>query len=90
MQEQLAIRIDAENPNHHLWKNHETWWIHYTLSLDSLRARRVRRSLRTKDVGEARRLRDAFLGRPGPVFVGGDVGGDVALDGGTVEQGGQR
>jgi len=61
MQERLAIRIDADNRNHHLWNNHGTWWIHYTLDLDGLRARRVRRSLKTKEVAVARALRDHFL-----------------------------
>jgi hypothetical protein len=61
MQQQLAIRIDAENPNHHLWSNHGVWWIHYTLHVDGLRVRRVRRSLDTRELSEARRLRDAFF-----------------------------
>jgi len=61
MQERLAIRIDADNPNHHLWNNHGTWWIHWTLDLDGLRTRRMRRSLRTRDAREARERRDAFF-----------------------------
>ncbi len=61
MQERLAIRIDADNHNHHLWNNHGTWWIHYTLDLDGLRARRVRRSLKTSSVDEARARRDSVL-----------------------------
>ena len=27
----LSIKIDLENPDHHLWNNHGTWWIHYTV-----------------------------------------------------------
>ena len=61
MQQELAIRVDAENPNHHLWNNHGVWWIHYTLHLDELRVRRVRRSLLTRDLEQARRHRDAFF-----------------------------
>ena len=26
-----AIRVSAENPNHHLWNNHGTWFLHYTV-----------------------------------------------------------
>ena len=56
---QLNVRVDAANPNHHLWKNHGTWWIHYTLHYDEgRRARRVRWSLGTPDLAEARALRD--------------------------------
>ena len=50
----LAIRVDDANPNHHLWNNHGVWWIHYTLKVDGAR-RRVRASLGTHDVEEARR-----------------------------------
>ena len=28
---QLAIRVDESNPNHHLWNNNGTWWLHYTV-----------------------------------------------------------
>ena len=31
MSETLAIRVNAENPNHHLWSNGLCWWIHYTV-----------------------------------------------------------
>ncbi len=61
MQEQLVIRVDADNIRHHLWDNHGTWWIHYTLHLDELRAKRVRRSLGTSDLAEACALRDTFF-----------------------------
>ena len=66
MRHQLAIRVDADNPDHHLWLNHGTWWIHYTLHLDGTRKRRVRCSLETSDVEQARSERDllfAALGR---------------------------
>ncbi len=61
MRQQLAIRIDGSNPDHHLWKNHGTWWIHYTLQLDGLRRRRVRFSLDTGLVEEARERRDELF-----------------------------
>jgi len=48
------------NPNHHLWNNHGTWWVHATV-LRGVVQERIRQSLRTKDPVEARRLRDEFL-----------------------------
>lgn len=59
---QLAIRIIGSNPNHHLWNNNGTWWLHYTRYPDAITKERVRRSLRTHDLQEARALRDAMLG----------------------------
>jgi hypothetical protein len=41
----LAVRIKRTNPNHHLWENHGTWWMHYTVHLPDFTKRRVRRSL---------------------------------------------
>jgi hypothetical protein len=61
MRTTLAIRVDAENLNHHLWDNHGSWWIHYTLHLSGDRKRRVRRPLGTRDVEEARALRDRLF-----------------------------
>ena len=29
--EELAVRIDETNPNHHIWNNNGTWWVHYTI-----------------------------------------------------------
>lgn len=51
------------NTNHHLWRNGRLWWIALTVHLSDSTARRVRRSLRTADVEEARRRRDAILAR---------------------------
>lgn len=66
MQSTLAIRVDAENQNHHLWNNHGTWWCHYTVHPTPHTKRRVRLSLRTRDVVEARDRRDQlFAGRTG-------------------------
>lgn len=61
MSTELSIRIDADNPDHHLWDNHGTWWVHYTLHVGGVRVRRVRRSLGTADREEARRRRDRLL-----------------------------
>ncbi len=56
------------NPDHHLWRNGRFWWVAFTLIHDGWRQERVRRSLKTIDVLEARRRRDAIFaqyeGRP--------------------------
>lgn len=56
-----GIRVDAENPNHHLWDNHGTWFLHYTVHPTSFTKERIRRSLGTKDVKVARERRDTFF-----------------------------
>ena len=56
-----GIRVDAENPNHHLWDNHGTWFLHYTVHPTSFTKERIRRSLGTKDVQVARSRRDSFF-----------------------------
>jgi hypothetical protein len=56
-----SIRIRAENPNHHLWNNHGTWFLHYTVHPTPFTKERIRCSLGTKDLGAARRQRDCFL-----------------------------
>ncbi len=49
------------NPDHHLWRNGRFWWVAFTLIHDGWRQERVRRSLKTADVLEARRRRDAIF-----------------------------
>lgn len=56
----LSVRIDDSNPDHHLWRNRGTWWIHYTEHRGS-RKHRCRHSLHTKDLIEARQRRDVFF-----------------------------
>ncbi len=56
-----GIRVDAENPNHHLWDNHGTWFLHYTVHPTPFTKERIRRSLGTKDVKIARERRDTFF-----------------------------
>ena len=58
-----SIRILAYNPDHHLWNNHGTWWCHYTVHLLDYTKRRVRLSLGTPSVEQARKLRDQILRR---------------------------
>ena len=56
--EELALRIDKENLNHHLWNNNGTWWIHYTIYPTPVTAVRIRQSLKTRILSEARKRRD--------------------------------
>ncbi len=56
-----GIRVRAENPNHHLWNNHGTWFLHYTVHPTPFTKERIRRSLGTKDLAVARQRRDAFF-----------------------------
>ena len=57
----LGIRVSPENPNHHLWNNHGTWFLHYTIHPTPYTKERVRRSLGTKDLSVARSRRDSFF-----------------------------
>jgi hypothetical protein len=50
---------DAE-PNHHLWRNGRLWWIAFTVHRGHLQER-VRFSLQTADLAEARERRDRIL-----------------------------
>jgi hypothetical protein len=59
--EQSGIRITADNPNHHLWNNHGTWFLHYTVHPTQFTKERIRRSLGTKDLAIAKVRRDAFF-----------------------------
>ncbi len=56
-----SIRTAPDNANHHLWNNHGTWFLHYTIHPTPFTKERIRRSLSTKDVHEARQRRDAFF-----------------------------
>jgi hypothetical protein len=59
--EHSGIRITPDNPNHHLWNNHGTWFLHYTVHPTEFTKERIRRSLGTKDLNLARARRDAFF-----------------------------
>ena len=56
-----GLRVRPENPNHHLWNNHGTWFLHYTVHPTPFTKERIRRSLGTKDIRVARERRDAFF-----------------------------
>lgn len=53
------------SPDHHLWRNGRLWWVAFTVHLPEWRKERIRRSLGTADLEEARRLRDALFLRLG-------------------------
>jgi hypothetical protein len=58
-----------EDPDHHLWRNGRLWWIAFTVHLPGWQKDRVRFSLGTDDLAEARRRRDRIL-RDYPVARG--------------------
>jgi hypothetical protein len=47
--------------NHHIWDNNGTWWCHLSLERRSGPAKRIRFSLRTNNVREARKRRDLMM-----------------------------
>ena len=58
---ELAIRIDPENSDHHIYNNNGTFWIHYTVYPTPNTAERVRKSLKTKDIKVARMRRNEIF-----------------------------
>ena len=56
-----SIRIQSTNRNHHLYNNNGVWWLHYTSYPTPATSKRIRRSLKTRDVTLARRRRDTIL-----------------------------
>ena len=59
--EELAIRVDESNINHHLWNNNGTWWLHYTVYPTPVTSDRRRCSLKTQNIKQARLIRDEIL-----------------------------
>lgn len=57
------LDTDRFDPDHHLWRNGRLWWVAFTVHLPGWRKERIRRSLRTADLEEARRRRDALFAR---------------------------
>jgi hypothetical protein len=57
---QTSLRINRRNPNHHLWLNNGTWFLHYATHTGFQKGR-VRTSLGTKCLAIARERRDAAL-----------------------------
>jgi hypothetical protein len=64
MQRVTRPKLIEKNPDHNLWLNNGVWWVHFTMHLPDYTARRVRRSLKTRCVEEARRLRDELFSTP--------------------------
>jgi hypothetical protein len=60
---ELASRASERepHPDHHLWRNGRTWWIAFTFHTNEGKKYRVRRSLGTERVSEARARRDELL-----------------------------
>jgi hypothetical protein len=52
---------ETVDPDHHLWRNGHRWWIAFTVHLPGWQKERVRFSLGTSDLGEARARRDQVL-----------------------------
>ena len=55
--------LESIDPNHHLWRNGRLWWIAFTVHLPGWQKERVRKSLGTADLSEARARRDELLAR---------------------------
>ena len=49
------------DPNHHLWRNGRLYWVAFTVHLPGWQKERVRLSLGTGDLREARIRRDQVL-----------------------------
>jgi len=62
-QPQISRRQKSGGPNHHLWNNHGTWWLHVTFHLPDGTAKRQRTNLKTSDLTEAQLKRDTLLRR---------------------------
>ena len=60
-QTKIALRINDDNINHHLWNNRGVWWCHVTVHKPDATAERLRFSLRTRDIEKARTLRDRIF-----------------------------
>ena len=58
----LSLRTHPGNPNHHLWWNNGTWWLHATVHRPDYTKQRLRLPLETKNITLARTRRDAVLG----------------------------
>jgi hypothetical protein len=57
----IVVRINAANPNHHLYNNNGTWWCHYTEHRPDFTKHRIRMSLQTPSLPTARVKRDRWF-----------------------------
>ncbi len=60
-QTKIAMRINDDNANHHLWNNRGVWWCHVTVHKPDATAERLRFSLKTRDIKKARTIRDRIF-----------------------------
>ena len=61
-EDQLAVRIKSNRPDHHIYPNNgRIYWVHYSLHKAGNTKGRVRESLRTSDIVEARKRRDMLF-----------------------------
>ena len=59
--DKTLAQAGREDPNHHLWRNGRFWWIAFTVHTPDWRVHRLRFSLKTDDLEEARIRRDRAL-----------------------------
>lgn len=64
---QPTVHPETVNPDHHIWNNNGTWWCHFTVHHADYTAERVRVSLHTRDLAEARRRRDFIMAGSGSI-----------------------
>ena len=57
----LSVRVRSNNPDHHLFNNHITWWCHFWAIAGGIRQERFRINLHTRSRSRARTLRDSLL-----------------------------
>ncbi|TAE92895.1 MAG: hypothetical protein EAZ81_01655 [Verrucomicrobia bacterium] len=57
----LSLRVNEANENHHLWSNRGVWWCHLTIHQSDGTAKRMRFSLKTRELEKARLRRDRIF-----------------------------
>ena len=53
--------VHENDPDHHLWRNGRLFWVAFTVHLPGWQKERIRLSLGTADLQEARQRRDQLL-----------------------------
>ena len=67
----LSVRVNRNNPNHHLWNNNGKWWCHLTVHNSDYTSERKRIPLHTRDIKSARIRRDKLIAKlAGQIFRG--------------------
>lgn len=57
----LSLRFNEANLNHHLWNNRGIWWCHLTVHKGDATSERLRFSLKTRELEDARQRRDRIF-----------------------------